>query len=173
MKKFLIASTFILLASAASATTTDCKKQGGGYMCGGNTYIDGSKAESAAEATAIAAQIQGQAQGQVQGQEQSQGQGQGQSQTSDNSNSSSISISDNDDSVSLATPAGGGCTWGVNLAIPGEGGFGVCGTTKNQTAAALAVIADEIGNPCAADNTLAVAALLKAPLLKGIKLSCH
>jgi hypothetical protein len=179
MKKLFAVAMLVLLAAPALADNNgngngngngNCKRQGGGWMCGGNIYVDGSEASSKAEANAIAIAEQQQSQGQSQGQQQGQGQSQGQS--SDNSNRSSINIVDNDDSVSLSTPAGGGCTWGMNVAVPGEGGFGVCGTTKNATAAALAVIADDIGNPCAADNSLAVAALLKAPLLKGVKLTC-
>lgn len=74
MKKIFLASAIILF-SATVSSATECKKQGGGYTCptsGGDIYVDGSKAESAAAAaayaTAKAEQSQGQQQGQVQGQ---------------------------------------------------------------------------------------------------------
>ncbi len=163
MKRILLTTAFALMAMPALAT--DCKRQGGGYMCGGNTYIDGSKASDAEAANALAAQLQAQSQDQDQSQRQS--------QSSSTSQRNAISINDSDESVSLATPAGGACSWGVNIAVPGEGGFGVCGTTRNQTAAALAQIADSIGNPCAAENQLAVAALLNAPMLRDVELTCN
>lgn len=68
MKHFVITTALVLCASAASATTKECPKQGGGYMCPGNVYIDGSKASSEADAWAKAQQEQNQSQGQMQGQ---------------------------------------------------------------------------------------------------------
>lgn len=67
MKKLILSTALCLVASMASATE-QCKKQGGGYVCPGNVYVDGSKAESAAAAAAVALAQQQQQQGQVQGQ---------------------------------------------------------------------------------------------------------
>lgn len=66
MKTILITLALALTTTAASAT--DCKRQGGGYMCPGNVYVDGSKASSSAEAAAIALAKQAQEQEQSQSQ---------------------------------------------------------------------------------------------------------
>lgn len=171
MKKIILTAALCLAASVASATTQGCTKKGNNYECpvGDTIYtVSGASSEAAAlaAAQAKAEQAQSQTQGQVQGQNQSQ------SSVNDNSNSVTNSVSFKDDSVSLATPSGGGCTWGLNVGVPGKGGFGVCGTTRNATAIAAAQVADQIGNPCHADNRLAAELLLKAPLFKGVKLSC-
>ena len=55
MKKLILSTALCLVSSMALAT--ECKKQGGGYTCptsGGDIYVDGSKAESAAAAAAYA-----------------------------------------------------------------------------------------------------------------------
>lgn len=72
MKLTTLTLAAIMAASVASATEKECPRQGGGYMCPGNVYIDGSKASSSAEALAYALAKQEQTQGQQQGQQQGQ-----------------------------------------------------------------------------------------------------
>ena len=99
MKLLTITAALILAASAASAT--DCKRQGGGYMCPGNIYVDGSKASSEAEALAVA----------LAKQEQSQEQ----SQSSRNSNfngGNTVSISNPKNTTSVTFGVG------VNVSLP-------------------------------------------------------
>lgn len=68
MKLTALTLAACLAATAASATEKECPRQGGGYMCPGNIYVDGSKASSSAEAMAIALAKQEQTQDQQQGQ---------------------------------------------------------------------------------------------------------
>lgn len=156
MKHFFFASVFSLLAAGtALASPPECKSVGNAFRCetdGGN-YTVNNVASAAAAAEAVAKAEQEQAQGQVQG------------QTSNNSNSFTAT----DESIDLATPAGGGCTWGVNFGLPGTGGAGVCGTTKNETAIALSNQALALGKKCLAEHLL-----LTAPMAKraGIKPTC-
>ena len=168
----LIGSTFPALAT--NPVSCERSQQQNTYRCNdgnGNNFDVSNVASAEAAATAVAAQLQGQAQGQTQGQSQSSDNSN--SNTNDNSNSVSNNVSFKDESVALSTPAGGGCTWGFNVGVPGTGGAGICGTTRNQAAGILAQIADDIGNPCLAENKLAVAALMRAPLMRGLKIECN
>jgi hypothetical protein len=175
MKKLIIATLFGLFGATSAMATNpiSCERsqQQNVYHCNdgeGNMFNVSNAASAEAAATAVAAQLQGQVQGQNQTSENSNSN----TNTNDNSNSVSNNVSFKDESVALSTPAGGGCTWGFNIGVPGTGGAGICGTTRNQAAGILAQIADNIGNPCLPENKLAVAALMRAPLMRGVKLEC-
>ena len=165
-KLFTTLALLFLSATAASATTMSCERLGNSnnYRCtgGGVTYEVQNAASAEAAANAIAAQQQGQ--GQQQGQSQSSDNSNSSENNNSNSNSNSVNNSNSyssnytNESIALSTPAGGGCTWGVNIGLPGTGGAGICGTTKNAAAGILAQIADQIGNPCLAENKVAIAA---------------
>lgn len=156
MKSIILTTIMLLSASTMSmATTNDCKKQGGGYMCG-NIYVDGSKAESNAEALAIANAKQEQTQGQAQGQ--LQGQGQQQSSSNDNSNSSSIS-----NVIEGAPKFTASANLGLNISLPIASGV--------QTTNAI-----NTANWLAANGyrEAACAVMQKAPRVRnaGIKINC-
>ncbi len=113
IKTTILALAVIFTVPGMAFATTSCPKQGGGYMCPGNVYIDGSKASSAAEAYAVALAKQSQTQGQ--GQDQSQGQGQ--TQTSDNSNSSSNTNTNGGNSVVVEGAPKVTASFGVGVSV--------------------------------------------------------
>jgi hypothetical protein len=71
-----------------------------------------------------------------------------------------------------AEAANGNCDWGVSLGLPGAG-FGICGANGNLVSARLAEVANQIGDPCAPENAVALAALLTAPKLRGVTVACE
>jgi hypothetical protein len=80
--------------------------------------------------------------------------------------------SKDDDKPVKAEAANGNCDWGVSLGLPGAG-FGLCGSNGNLVSARLAEVANQIGNPCAPENAVALAALLTAPKLRDVTVVCE
>lgn len=155
MKIILTTAIIALSASMASATTQSCPKQGGGYMCPGNVYVDGSKASSAAEAYAIAKQTQAQLQGQAQGQTQS--------STNSNSNVNGGNTSTVSNVIEGAPKFTASANLGLNISLPIASGV----QTANAINTATWLVAN--GYPAAA-----CAVMQKAPRVRnaGITINC-
>lgn len=146
----LASAAFVAFAAAPAAFATECKKQGGGYVCPGNVYVDGSKAESSAEALAIATakaeQSQGQQQGQVQGQIAEGG------NAYNGGNSVAISNPKHTTSMSLGV--------GINFSVPIASGV----QTRNAIDTANWFIQN--GMPCPAYKVME-----KAPRVRALKIN--